>query len=93
MLATLKSGNTSSIHLLFGVRFTEDLFYLAEIQAIQSKYPNFNYEVFVSREKYEGCKKGYITDALTPDIIENFSEFYVCGAPVVVDSVNEKLLA
>lgn len=88
---SLERGDSSQINLVFWVRTTPDLFYAEELKALGDKYPNFSYELYLSREESETTTKWYITDFLTTENVAKFSEFYICWAPAMVDSSIEKL--
>ncbi len=91
ILVWLERGDTSEYSLVFGVRTVQDLFYIEEIKQIAEKYKNFSYSLYLSREESEISTKGYVTDFLSKENIKRYSEFYICGGPVMVDDVVEKL--
>jgi NAD(P)H-flavin reductase len=35
--------------------------------------------------------RGYVTDAITPSLIEQHQEFYICGSPAMVKDARERL--
>ena len=91
ILGAAKAGQTGNLHLLFGVRTKSDVFYIEELNAIKNNNPQFNYSVYLSQEKTNNYKYGYTTDYLTPESVENYQEFYICGAPGMIDSATKKL--
>ncbi|MDP2103891.1 MAG: FAD-dependent oxidoreductase [Candidatus Gracilibacteria bacterium] len=79
-------------HFIFGVREQKDSFYLEELQRIQKKYPTFSFDISLSRENIPGFAHGYVTDFLqNPEVVRQFSEFYLCGSPAMVQDTRAKL--
>jgi NAD(P)H-flavin reductase len=70
----------SRTHFLFGVRTEDDVFLQEEIVRIQSENPNFSFEQYISRPKdaSSSFRNGYVTEALTPEYIGQFQEFFIC---------------
>lgn len=91
ILTWLERGDFSQYSLVFWVRTKQDMFYIEEIKKIAEKYSNFSYHLYLSREEWDISTKGYVTDFLSLENIGNYNEFYICWAPVMVDSVVEKL--
>jgi NAD(P)H-flavin reductase len=79
------------IKLLFWVKQLKDLFYIKELEEIKNQNPNFDFQIYLSREESEKYNKWYVTDFLTKNNISNFEEFYICWAPMMIESVIEKL--
>jgi NAD(P)H-flavin reductase len=73
------------------VRTKGDLFYLEEFEKLEKKYTNFECKIALSREDTEEHYHGYITDFVNENYTSQFQEAYLCGAPVVVDSMKEVL--
>ena len=92
--ASLKKPDTQKIFLVFGVRFKKDFYYIEKFQALKNAYPqHFDYNLYVSREEWDGeIYAGYVTDALSENTIQTYKEFYICGAPGMIESCEEKLL-
>ncbi|MCH2188655.1 FAD-dependent oxidoreductase [Candidatus Gracilibacteria bacterium] len=91
ILGATESGQSGTLHLLFGIRTQEDIFYTQELDKISTSNPNFTYDVYLSREEDSHYKHGYTTDGITEDIVNNFKEYYICGAPGMIDGVIKKL--
>lgn len=91
IVSTLKWGNTSNVCLLFWVRTFSDLFYRENLELLQQTYSNFDYKIALSRENREWYHTWYITDFVDAGVVKNYYEAYLCGAPVVVDAMKEKL--
>lgn len=94
MLSTyLPTGKISKAHLYWGLRFEEDRFWEKELASLAQTYPQFSYDIVLSRpsETWSG-KKGYITDyVLTqPDIVSY--EYYLCGNNKMVDTATQALV-
>lgn len=92
MLPTaLEAGYTAPIHLYFGVRHEDDLFYIDELRAWEADYPNFKAFITLS-QPHEGWTglQGRVTDhvealALDP---EN-TDVYICGNGAMVKEVKQ----
>lgn len=84
--ASLDRWDSSQLKLVFWVRKHEDLFYISELDKLTEKYKNFSYSLYLSREETENTTKWYITDYLSWEIINSYKEFYICGAPWMIES-------
>lgn len=82
---------TPWIAFIFWVRELQDVFFSSEIQDIGSRFQNFEYTTYLSREDYAGYMRWYVTDWITQKNISNYQEFYLCGSPAMVKSSREKL--
>jgi NAD(P)H-flavin reductase len=58
---------------------------------MQKNYANFDFSIYLSREKNEVFQTGYVTNYLDPDRISSFDEFYICGSPALVKETRELL--
>ncbi len=82
------------LKMIFWVRKYEDVFYEEELLDLKQKYSNFDFEIYLSREtelKASHFKSWYVTEFLNSNSIQNYQEYYLCGAPVVVESCEQKL--
>lgn len=68
------------------------MFYIEELRALKEQYRQFDYEIFLSREETLNTKKGYVTNALSPDCVANFEEFYLCGGGTMIEDSKKLLL-
>lgn len=68
------------MHLLFGVRHEEDIFY-------QDRFPNVAFDFTLSRPKedWQG-NKGRVTELVKELDLKN-KQFYICGLKAMIDSV------
>lgn len=82
----------SNLHFIFWVRHLEDIFYESELEKIKNENPNFDYNLYLSREESQKYTKWYVTDFLKKENIESFWEFYICGSPAMVEDSRKKLL-
>lgn len=88
----LESWFSNNLKLILWNREEKDLYYLDEFRDFKNKYANFDFEIFLSREEKDWFKKWYVWDFLSQENIENFSEFYICWNPNMVDEVEKKLI-
>jgi len=101
ILTELENNNSNKIFFTFWVREKEDVFYINELEKIKKNYSNFDFEIYISRVKdlhlfelkYPNTKilSWYTTNHLTKKNIENTGEFYICWAPMMIESTIEKL--
>ncbi len=93
ILEWLKSKNGAKYQLVFWVRYMEDMFYVEKFEALKKKFPDtFYYHLMTSRsEEQWNIKKWYITDFLSPKVVSEYWEYYLCGAPGMIEWCQEKL--
>jgi ferredoxin-NADP reductase len=84
--------------LVFGTRYEKDIYYQEEFARLAAEYPNFKYEVTVSRpgEAWQG-RKGYVQE-IVREIVGNMSaeqrhatDTYICGLNKMVSGVRDLL--
>ncbi|MBB44337.1 MAG: hypothetical protein CMM44_11345 [Rhodospirillaceae bacterium] len=78
-----------SVHLLYGVNKTSEIFGLDEIKDKFSNNLKLVYETtcLVPDEEWSGAT-GYVTDLLRPELIKESTDVYVCGPPPMIDAVD-----
>jgi len=76
-----------SIHLIFGTRYESGILYRDEFEALQKEWPNFRYDIALSREPDWQGYKGYVHQVYMehypeprPDVV-----FYLCGWRNMID--------
>lgn len=84
--SALEKNLNSNITFIFWVREVKWVFYLKQLEKLKEKYSNFNYEIYVSREKSLSYKYWYNTDYLTKEITDKYDEYYICWAPWMIES-------
>lgn len=79
------------MHLLFGVRHNEDMFWEAELDALAEQYQNFSYQMCLSKpnETWDGLA-GHVTEHVPTNKLSD--AFYLCGSPAMVKDVRTKLV-
>jgi len=89
----LTTGNQSNINLIFGNRYNGDIFWEDNFKELSEKYPNFHYEITLSRptDEWSG-HRGYVQELLTDKIDYNNSHFYLCGIPAMVEETKNFLI-
>ena len=85
------------------MRNFSDSFYTDIISEFGEDFENFEYHQYFSRESefptllptdsLANRLSGYVTDWITPEHIEQYEEYYLCGSPAMVKSAREKLEA
>ena len=99
--AALDKKLDCKLFFTFWVRTRQDLFYLEELKKLKKQNSNFDFAIYISREKdildFElehidtRIYSGYTTNYLTPYNIKDFEEVYICGAPAMIESTHTKL--
>jgi ferredoxin-NADP reductase len=92
----LMSSNFT-IKLLFGVRDENELFFMEELKALATRFPNFECFVCFSQnipDKFEGnekvlAKKGRVTEYI--DYQTEGSQYFLCGNRFMIEEVMNKL--
>ena len=79
------------LKLLFWVREKKDLFYINELEEIKKNNENFDYEIYLSRDKENWYNQWYTIDYLTKANCNMYKEFYICWAPVMIEKSIEIL--
>lgn len=79
-----------NIHLIFGTRTQEDILYQAELEVLARQYPEFTFDVALSREPSDSAwlgYRGYVHQiyvahyrVVRPDV-----KFYLCGWSKMID--------
>ena len=89
MLADLAArGETQRIRLAYGVSNDADLVGIAQLDALKTKLPGFDYVTCVSSAESTHARKGYVTQHLAVDALNDGDvDVYVCGPPPMVESV------
>lgn len=91
VVSAIKHKLNCNLTLIFWVQTEKDLFYLEKLEKLKKENKNFDFEVYLSREKNSNYKTWYITDFLTKENLEKFEEFYICWNPVMIESAKEIL--
>lgn len=94
ILEWLKNNTDKKYQLVFWVRHIKDLFYIEKFESLKTEYPdNFYYHLVVSRDEAKWMiHSWYVTDFITENSLQSFEEFYLCWAPAMIESTQEKLL-
>lgn len=87
-----REGN-EKYQLVFWARHIWDLYYLDRFETLKKLYPQrFYYHLVVSRDESIGMiHKGYVTDFLSKNVTSGYWEYYLCGAPAMIESCQKKL--
>lgn len=93
ILEWLKKKSWEKCQLVFWVRYLTDMFYKENFEKLKTQYPDtFYYHLVVSRDESEWIiKKWYVTDFLSEKVVSQYGEYYLCGAPAMIESCQEKL--
>ena len=75
------------MHVIFGTRVEEGILYRDEFEALAAKYPNFTYDVALSRSDDWSGYKGYVHQIYKEqygEVIEG-RKIYLCGWRNMID--------
>lgn len=86
------SGVTDRLTLLFGARSSEDIFWQNRLDDLARRFPNFSYQLTLSRpaEDWSGLS-GHVTRHF-PEILVG-QDFYLCGSLAMVQEARGLLLS
>ncbi len=98
---SLEKKLNCNLFLTFWVRTRKDIFYLEELKKLKKENKNFDFAIYISREKdlldFElehddiEIHSWYTTNYLTPYNIKKYNEIYICWAPNMIKSTQTKL--
>lgn len=84
----LKKGRKQKLHLLFGLRHFQNIFYQDLFEDLAGKNPNFTYDITLTKpenDQWKG-KIGRVTEILKTMQLDN-TEVYICGLKAMIDEV------
>lgn len=90
----LNKNNGNKLHLLFGVRYINGIFYENLFKSLSEKFSNFTYDIIVSRPENPDWKgnPGRVTALLNPLKIDTTNtEVYLCGLKDMLTEVTSIL--
>jgi len=93
ILDWLRKNTSEKYQLVFWVRHLSDMFYEEEFSQLKQQYPDrFYYHLVTSRDEWEWMiKKWYVTDFLSEKVVWDYKEFYICGAPAMIEWCQDRL--
>ena len=82
------------IHLIFGTRHENGILYRKEFEALQEEWPNFQYDIALSREPDWAGYKGYVHQVYLEHYPESREDvvFYLCGWQNMIDEAVANLI-
>lgn len=89
ILAALKQNDQREMHLFFGVRSIDDLFWTDQFQIWEKSHKNFHFHICLSGDNpsWDG-KKGRIQLFIPLEIKDhNATDLYICGAPEMTKEI------
>lgn len=89
MLHSLQGMKTAQpLHLIYGVSRDIDSVKLEQLDQFSQRIPNFSYSLVVADPASSAERKGYVTDHLEPQHINDGEvDIYLCGPPPMVEAV------
>jgi benzoate/toluate 1,2-dioxygenase reductase subunit len=91
MLRTLSPETlTHPLNMVYGVTRDEDLVGLEELEEARQRLPLFNYEFCLIESANSNLKRGYVTEHIQSDWLNNGDyDAYLCGPVAMVDAVRK----
>lgn len=100
-------GGTGEIHLYWGLRYEEDIFWQKEFEILGRQFPNFHFTLTLSKPAgmvpaaavngeptQVAWKQGHVQDHIfTEGNILSDTDFYLCGSKEMVSDMRDKLKA
>jgi ferredoxin-NADP reductase len=86
----LNKKTDHEVHLLFGLRNEDNIFWTEKFDEWKTEYPNFNYNLTLSQpsESWTGMK-GRVTEHVPKDVAD--TNFYMCGSMPMVKEIRDML--
>ncbi len=91
----LHNGGKGDVVIYWGLRYQEDIFLTRELDALHGTYPNFRYELTLSKptSSWTGAK-GRVTDHIYTELGDlAHCDYYLCGSKYMIDEVHAGLLS
>jgi CDP-4-dehydro-6-deoxyglucose reductase len=82
------------IHLVWGMRYESDLYWLAELDKLQREHDNFHLSITLSRpgEKWPGVS-GHVGDVVSGLSVEGGqTSAFLCGNPEMINEIKDLLI-
>jgi len=96
MIASIFAQNIihKKVHLIFGTRFQADILYQAEFNELASKFPEFTYDIVLSKEPDWQGISGHVHQVYLDKYADSGPDihFYLCGWSQMIDEAVENLL-
>ncbi len=90
----VQTGSAVPVRLLYGASRDQDLVLLDRLEQLRTRLPDFEFLTSVSASDSLHLRKGYVTDHLSPSILNDGDvDVYLCGPPPMVDAVRGYLAA
>ncbi|GIW62211.1 MAG: hypothetical protein KatS3mg090_0037 [Patescibacteria group bacterium] len=85
------------LELIWGMKNTESLYLIDELNNWQKQQPNFTYKLCLSRETSDNpaCFRGHLQDYINQNkdkLISDTTDFYICGNRDMTEEVKNLLL-
>jgi CDP-4-dehydro-6-deoxyglucose reductase len=88
----LEVGKNEAVHVYFGARTPKDLYLMDYFKTLERRHSNLRFIPVLSLERAEGCRDGYVANAIAQDWKELTEiKAYVAGPPAMVDAVGAVL--
>ncbi len=85
IIGSLKIKLDCKLKLIFWLRYKKDIFYLEKLEKLKKENKNFDYLIYLSREKTDFTNYWYTIDFINENNIKAFEEFYICWIHSMID--------
>ncbi len=89
-----KSKPFKNIHLIFGTRYEEGILYREEFEKLAKEFPNFKYDITLSRDENWKGYRGYVHQVYQNQYKQARKgiDFYLCGWSNMIDDAVANLV-
>jgi ferredoxin-NADP reductase len=85
--------SAQNITLHWGMRYSEDLFWLEEMQDFMSSFSNFHFNPILSRPNSDWpLSRGRVTAVLQASTLDQSADYYLCGSQEMITAVKAILI-
>ncbi len=83
---------TRPLHLLWGMRHADELFWLDQLEELHDNFKNFTYHIVLSQapDEWTLCR-GHVTDCLGVHDLLPDAQYYLCGSTKMITDVTQVL--
>lgn len=100
ILTHLQENRPGNLHLFFGLRVRQDVYFEQEFTELSQKYPQFSFSICLSKEPtLEGLDRCFMLGRVNVGLeslwqksgVNNY-EYYICGSKTAVDSLKDYVI-
>lgn len=100
ILTHLQENRPGNLHLFFGLRMRQDVYFEQEFTELAQKYPQFSFNICLSKEpSLEGLSQFFVLGRVNVGLESLWKhrglgeyEYYICGSKTSVDSLKDYVI-